>query len=406
MQANPAFKGKWLMTSGAFISMGFLGMSRTFLGTALPAIRSSLDLNLVQAGTFPACLQFGFASAVFVGGFLSDVIKKSTMLMLGCLFMGVNLLVFGLSPWFWVNLAAMAIVGIGGGLIEASSDPLLIQLFPGRESMVMNLHHFFFAFGSLLGPTIVGALLARSIPWERGYVGFGLFVLVIFFFFIFQRASESHSSKKLDLALVQELLNQRFFWVLIAVTYLSMGVQNGIVFWMVTFLKEVRGFSITLASASLSLFFICMAVGRLLTSYVITRVKEVTYLLILFSLFLVSMFLCVSIPGKGAIVFLGICGFAQSGVFPILIAVTGKLYPRKPGTAIGIVATGAGLGAMSVPWLMAVVSQSTSLQTGFYFLDLFVVACLALMATHLKHFKTERPRSPESTSTSLGIEVP
>jgi len=77
--------------------MSFLGMSRTFLGTALPAIRSSLDLSLVQAGTFTVCLQFGFAGAVFAGGLLSDVFKKSAMLLLGCLLTGVNLLLICLG---------------------------------------------------------------------------------------------------------------------------------------------------------------------------------------------------------------------------------------------------------------------------------------------------------------------
>ncbi len=63
---------RWIITSGAFISLSFLGMSRTFLGTALPAIRSSLDLTILQAGTLTALLQLGFSIAVFVGGPISD----------------------------------------------------------------------------------------------------------------------------------------------------------------------------------------------------------------------------------------------------------------------------------------------------------------------------------------------
>jgi len=42
---------RWVITWGAFISMGFLGMSRSFLGAALPAIRTTLDMTLIQAGT-------------------------------------------------------------------------------------------------------------------------------------------------------------------------------------------------------------------------------------------------------------------------------------------------------------------------------------------------------------------
>ena len=111
-------KGLWLITSGAFISMIFLGISRTFLGPALPEIRSSLDLTILQAGTLTALLQFGFSVAVFVGGPLSDVFKKSVMLIVGCLLMGMSLILFGFSNWFWVNLIGMSLIGVGGGLIE------------------------------------------------------------------------------------------------------------------------------------------------------------------------------------------------------------------------------------------------------------------------------------------------
>jgi fucose permease len=367
--------------------MSFLGMSRTFLGTALPAIRSFLDLSLVQAGTFTVCLQFGFAGAVFAGGLLSDVLKKSAMLLLGCLFTGVNLLLFGLSPWFWVNLVAMIFVGIGGGLTEASSDPLLIQLFPGRESTVMNLHHFFFSLGSFAGPPIIGVLLAKSLPWQWGYIGFGLFVLAVFLFLSSQKISSPQSPRKFDLILVKRMLNQRFFWILFWVSFCTMGVQNGIGYWIVTFLQEVRGFSISLASASLSLFFVCMAVGRLLSSYVTTKLQDVVYLISLFSLLFVSLLITVSVSGLWTILFLMLCGFAQSAVFPCLLALAGKLYPENPGTAMGLFSTGAGLGAMSVPWLLALVSQLTSLQTGFLFLDVFVLICLGLMGLGFKGFR-------------------
>ena len=386
-KGSPLDKGRWIITAGAFASMSFLGMSRTFLGTALPAIRSSLDLSLIQAGTFTVCLQFGFAGAVFAGGLLSDVFKKSTMLLLGCLLTGINLLLFGLSPWFWVNLTAMICVGIGGGLIEASSDPLLIQLFPGRESTVINLHHFFYSLGSFVGPPIIGALLAKSVPWQRGYIGFGLVVLAVFLFLSSQKISSPQSPRRFDFILVKRMLNQRFFWILFWVTFCTMGVQNSIAYWIVTFLKEERFFSIPLASASLSLFFVCMGAGRLLSSYVTTKLHDVVLLISLFSLHFVSLLITVSVPGLWAVLFLMFCGFAQSAVFPCLLALTGKLYPQNPGTAMGLVSTGAGLGSMVVPWLLALVSQLTSLQTGFFFLDVFVLICLGLMGLGFKGFR-------------------
>jgi MFS transporter, FHS family, glucose/mannose:H+ symporter len=373
-----------MITSGAFVSMSFLGMSRTFLGTALPAIRSTFDLSILQAGTLTVLLQFGFSIAVFVGGPLSDIFKKSSMLKIGCLLMGINLLLFGFSNWFWISLIGISLIGIGGGLIESSSNPLLIQLFPGRESMVMNFHHFFFAAGSLVGPLIIGAILAESIPWQWAYIGFGLFVLLIFFFLLSQRISSTRSGHGFEMDVILRLMSEKTFLSLFFFTFFANGVQNGIGYWMVTFLKETKGVPIALASVSLSLFFACLAVGRLFSSYLITKFHEAIYLLGLISILFVALLISVLAPGKWAIPFFGLCGFAHSGIFPCLLGMAGKLYSKSPGTAMGMIATGAGLGAMVVPWLMSLVSQVTTLQIGFLSFEIFVMTSLILMGLNFK----------------------
>jgi fucose permease len=382
-----------MITSGAFISMSFLGMSRTFLGTALPAIRSSLDLTLLQAGTLTALLQLGFAIAVFVGGPLSDLLKKSTLLMFGCLLMGTNLLLFGFSDWFWISLVGMVLIGIGGGLIESSSNPLLIQLFPGKESTVMNLHHFFFAAGSLSGPVIMGTVLAKSMPWQWAYLGFGLFVLVVFGLLLSLKISSTKGGRGLEVNVITKLMSEKTFLNLFFVTFFIQGVQNGISYWMVTFLKETRDFSIGLASASLFLFFACLALGRLFSSYLITKFQEPAYLVGLFSLLFVALFIASSVPGKWTIPFFAFCGLAHSGVFPCLLAMAGKLYPENPGTAMGLVATGSGIGAMAIPWFMSLISQITTLQTGFLSFEIFVMMSFLLMSIHFRRFSLAKSRA-------------
>ena len=382
---------EWLITSGAFVSMSFIGMSRTFLGTALPAIRSSLGLTLLQAGTLTALLQLGFTTAVFVGGPISDIFKKSSILMAGCLFMGVNLLLFGLSRWFWLNLVGIALIGVGGGLIESSSNPLVIQLFPGRESMVMQLHHFFFAVGSLGGPLIMGAVLAGAAPWQWAYIGFGLFALSTFLFILLQKRAVLPKRSGFKMEQIGRLMAEKTFLALFFVTFLNSGIQNGICFWMVTFLQETRGFPIALASSSLFLFFVCVAVGRLFLSYLLTRFHEATYFLGAYSLLFMSLFFSIYAPGRTAIPFFALSGFALSGVFPSLLGMTGKIYSEIPGTAMGILATGAGFGSIIIPWLVSLVSQLIGLQAGFLSFEVFVGLCIALMAIQLNHLKRLTP---------------
>lgn len=382
---------RWTVVAGAFLSMSLIGMSRTFLGTALPAIRSSLDINILKAGTLTALLQLGFSVAVLVGGPVSDIFKKQSILMLGCLLIGLNLILFGLSEWFWINLFGITLIGIGGGLIESSSNPLLIQLFPGRESMAMNLHHFFFALGSLAGPLIMGAVLVRAIPWQWAYIGFGLFALSICLFLSLQKTSISWKKSGFETKQIKHLLGEHTFLLLFLVTFFNSGVQNGITFWMVTFLRDIKGLSISLASYSLFIFFICLALGRLFSSILITRLRETTYLLCLFSILLLGLFFAVLSPGKWSIPFFALCGLGHSGVFPSLLGMTGRIYSEQPGTAMGILATGGGLGSVVVPWLMSLVSQITTLTSGFLSFGIFVALCIFLMGVQAKHLKKRVP---------------
>jgi nitrate/nitrite transporter NarK len=66
---------------------------------------------------------------------------------------------------------------------------------------------------------------------------------------------------------------------------------------------------------------------------------------------------------------------------------TGKIYSELPGTAMGILATGGGLGSVVVPWLMSLVSQMTTLNSGFLSFEIFVILCIFLMGIQVKNLK-------------------
>ena len=378
---------RWVITWGAFISLGFLGMSRSFLGTALPSIRSTLDLTLIQVGTLTALLQLGFSVTVLFGGPISDTLKKSLVLLLGLLLLGIGLIFFGLAHWFWVSLLVTVLVGVGGGLIEASSNPLLIELYPGRESTLMNLHHFFFALGSLAGPLIMGAALARSISWQWAYVGYGLTVLLVLLLLLSQRISSPRTGKPLDMRTLLNLMRERTFLSLFFIIFCGNGVQSGLIYWTVTFLKETHGFSISLASFSLSLFLICLAAGRLVSGYLLTKINDAVYLLVLFSLLLFFLMVSIYAPGTWVIPLLGACGLAMSGVFPTLLGMAGKAYPAKPGTAMGLIATAAGLGSTVIPWFMSLVSQLTTLRYGFLTFEVALAIGLILICINFRRLR-------------------
>jgi fucose permease len=194
-----------------------------------------------------------------------------------------------------------------------------------------------------------------------------------------------------DIRMIGRLMTEKTFLSLLFVTLFNSGIQNGICFWMVTFLKETRGFPIALASTSLFLFFASLAMGRLFSSYLLTRFHEATFLLSLFSLLFICLLIAIYAPGRWAIPFFALCGLALSGIFPSLLGMTGKIYSETPGAAMGILATGAGLGSVVIPWLMSLVSQLTDLKTGFLVYEIVVVLCVALMGMQSRQLRKLLP---------------
>jgi nitrate/nitrite transporter NarK len=71
----------------------------------------------------------------------------------------------------------------------------------------------------------------------------------------------------------------------------------------------------------------------------------------------------------------------------------GKSFSENPGTAMGLIATGSGLGAMAIPWLMSFISQMTTLRVGFLSFEVFVILSIVLMSTHFKSLSLAKSRA-------------
>ena len=69
-----------------------------------------------------------------------------------------------------------------------------------------------------------------------------------------------------------------------------------------------------------------------------------------------------------------------------------KIYHELPGTAMGLIATGGGLGSVVVPWLMSLISQTTTLTNGFFSFEIVLILCLFLMGIQVKNLKKRIPR--------------
>ena len=376
------------LTLAAFSSLGMVGLYHTILGTALPAIRFSLQLEISQAGYLGSSAWLGFAIAIFAGGALSDIIRSQRVLMAACWMIGLSALLFGLWRTFLLNCLFIGMVGAGTGIIVSSSSALVLELFPGKEGRIINFHHSFYALGAIVGPLLMANVLAKNVDWQWVYQGGGLFMLFIGGFFAVLSPHDPVKRKPWDSRSFLLLFREKTMILLILIIFLSVGSQNGIYFWLVSFLKEVRSFPIFWAGLGLSLFSIGIGIGRLLSGWVVSKIGMTTVLSILLLFLMGSLFFLLTIT-TGPWIWMScfMAGVGCSGLFPGLLTLGGIHFPHLSGTAIGILGTAAGIGSTFMPLSMSWVSQASTLKRGFLLVFFSALLTFILLNLSFKRFR-------------------
>lgn len=366
-------------TVAAFLSLALNGLVLTAMGTSLPLVRDYLGIDINQGGTLMAVMQVGFTLFSLVAGLLSDSQSRERILMAGCVLLGLGTFFFCNVPSYSINLFITFVIGAGIGAILSGSNTLLISLYPARKGAILNIHHIFFGLGSLLGPLVIGILIAIGLSWKLGFSGLGLLLLLVaLYFFLVKAERPQHRAGYSFGKQVKQLVADKHFWVLLGVNGLSMGVQVTIMLLGVTYLIEAKGSSLIVAGGALSLFSVCIMIGRLLCSRLTLSYNHVTIILLLLWLQLLVMLLVWLLPGSFAIVLLAISGFTFSGIYPTSLALAGILFPQVAGSALGVLSTMGGIGTIVLCWITGYVADLTHMSTGFIVMILASLVAVVL----------------------------
>lgn len=110
---------------------------------------------------------WGFAVAMFAGGFIIDLIKTKTIVWMafGMHFIGIVLLLLAKDM---VSLfIANVFIGFGNGSVEAACNPLVATLFPAKKTKMLNRFHVWFPGGIVIGGILAWFVMdVLNLPWQ------------------------------------------------------------------------------------------------------------------------------------------------------------------------------------------------------------------------------------------------
>jgi FHS family L-fucose permease-like MFS transporter len=390
---TPGYLTPFIIVTALFFIFGFV----TTLNMALvPHLRAVFKLNyawamLAETAFFLAYFVFSAPAAKLIDwiGYKQTMVAALFIQVIGCLLFIPAAKFISLALF----LSAIFIVGAGITALQTAANPYVAILGPEHSAPVrLTLAQAFNSIGALLAPLIGGALILAASPGAESQAALAATVrmpyLVIAGALLFlgigvalshlphiEHAQESHLSTEAG------ALHSRSIWsfrhtVLGALgIFFYVGVEVGLASIAVNYFKSQGMSSLKTASYLVSLYWGGAMVGRLLGSWMLTKIQTGRLVSIFAASGAVLLAVSMFTSGPVAIWTLVLCGFFNSiqfpNVFALGIAGLGPLTSRGSGlinTAI--------VGGAVIPYLIGALADKIGIQGSF----VLPVACYLYIA--------------------------
>jgi len=351
---TPSYTGPFITITILYFIFGFI----TNLNMQMvPHLRSVFDLPWLQAALANGAF---FTAYLVVSSPTSRLIeaigyKKTIVVSLFVQVAGALLFLPAANlPNFWLFLTAVFIVGSGVAMLQTSANPYVSALGPESSAPVrQNLAQAFNSIGGMIAPVIAGALIlkhkvvldaatlaTKSAAEQLAYkvsiastvrmpylaIAGALVLLGLAVSFAnlptIRATQEFRPTKSGEGVLNQSIWSYRHTVLATLGIFFYVGVEVGLAQFMVGYfgLPELGGMVAAAAAAFTFYYWMGALVGRLLGSWMLTKINA-GRLLGIFGLLAVScVVISICTTGKVAVFSLILCGFFNSIMFPNIFA--------------------------------------------------------------------------------------
>ena len=369
------------------------GLLSSLLGTIVPGLADSLRLTNADIGYIGLAQGLGLAGMSVLSGALMDRKGKKLGVILGLCATIVGLMLL-LHPTSMALVAlAMFILGCGGSIVIVGANAITSDVSDKRRAAALNFLNVFSGLGGLITPFVAGNLLGSNASHTALFGGAAsLAVLAVV---IFTPIPKSHAVGSRDARAEHTVFASFALYILSAVTLLYTACEFGIWNWLPKYLIST-GMSSALALNILSLGFACgLLLGRVVATSVLWRIPPFVVATVCSAAMICTTYLMLypmSAWMTGTVVFL--TGMAMAPVFPTTIAIVGKLFRKRSGTAIGFAITcgfsGFMLSSPVIGWLSGV--NPSGIRQGLLLLPILscTITVIFLLSSNLLRKEEEK----------------
>lgn len=346
----------------AFIS---LGLPDSVLGAAWPSMYRAFDVPEGSAGIITMLMYSGTMISSMASDWLIRKLGTGYVLVLSVALTAFTMFGFSIAENFTMLCLIALPYGLGGGCVDASLNNYVATHYKARH---MSFLHCFWGIGTIISPLVLGAFIENGGAWTQGYRAIAIFQFILVAVLLlsvplWKKESNDHPEESRYISF-RDLMKMTGVKASLTAFFCYCALETTMGLWTSSYLSEVKGVDLVIATKCGMLFYIGIASGRFISGLVSERLGDLKLISIGISLTILS--LCaLLIPGTEGIALYSLIVLAGIGcgpIFPSMVHHSPEISgPDGSQMLIGFQLAIASAGSITIPALFGIIVNRISI---------------------------------------------
>ena len=344
----PKSDTKWITVALA-LSTASTGPQIVALSLLMPEISAALDASVPQLGQLNTAFSIVAIAGSVAMGAITVRYPPKRLLVAGISALLIGIIGASLSTGITQMVLFFVLYGVGTSLTLPIVSILLVLYPQQQRTTALGGIYSGRSLTSILATPVIG-VLASLYGWRTGYIGFGAPLILLAVILVSAKIPEQPTSQgNVDLMSgFRKIAANRSALACIAGAALSLAFFNSLMVFNGSYMRNNLGLSLETASLAMSVTFIAIAVGQVISGTLADRlgIKTTTWLSTLIGGLSLLLYFSVKLPVAVAI-FASAIGTGMAGTTMTTMATLAlEQVPDSRGTMMSLNSAAMNVGAM------------------------------------------------------------